>query len=412
MSLSPLHLNIIYKPPTSLTPYARNARTHSPKQVRQIADSLTTHGFINPVVVDAKGTILAGHGRVAAAKLLGLESIPTVCVDHLSEDQIRAYIIADNRLSEKSGWDQSILAAELEYLLTIETDIEITSTGFEYAEVEQMLAKPEESYEDDVPELEATPVSKIGDLWLLGDYRLYCGDSTDASSYMALMSGQKAAMAFTDPPYNIDYEGGEQKKRRKILNDNLGDQFGTFLFKVCQNILTHTDGAVYICMASSELATLQNSFLKAGGHWSDFIIWVKNNFTLGRSDYQRQYEPILYGWRDGITHQWHGRRNQGDVWFFDKPSRSDIHPTMKPIGLVMRAIRNSSSKGEIVLDPFLGSGTTLLAAERIRRVCFAMELDPLYVDAAIRRWQNYTGREEVHANTGLTFNVTSKQQGE
>lgn len=409
----PLNLNITYRGITELKPYARNARTHSPKQIRQIADSLTANGFINPVITDSKGTILAGHGRVEAAKLLGMEAVPTICIDHLSEDQIRAYILADNRLAEKSGWDKSILATELEYLLTIESEIEITTTGFEYAEVEQLIAKPDEqSPDDDVPDLQDLAVSKMGDIWLLGEHRVYCGDATLAASYDALMSGKKAAMTFTDPPYNIDYKGGEQKKRRKILNDNLGDQFGTFLFNVCQNVLSRTEGAVYICMASSELDTLQQAFLKAGGHWSDFLIWVKNNFTLGRSDYQRQYEPILYGWREGETHQWHGRRNQGDVWFFDKPSRSDIHPTMKPIGLVMRAIRNSSSKGEIVLDPFLGSGTTLLAAERIKRVCFAMELDPLYVDAAIRRWQNYTGREAVHADTGLTFNVTSKQQGE
>lgn len=409
----PLNLNITYRGITELKPYARNARTHSPKQIRQIADSLTAYGFINPVIIDNKGTILAGHGRVEAAKLLGMEAVPTICIDHLSEDQIRAYILADNRLAEKSGWDKSILAMELEYLLTIESEIEITTTGFEYAEVEQLISKPDEkAVDDDVPDLQDLAVSKMGDIWLLGEHRVYCGDSTLAASYDALMSGKKAAMTFTDPPYNIDYKGGEQKKRRKILNDNLGDQFGTFLFNVCQNILSRTAGAVYICMASSELDTLQQAFLKAGGHWSDFLIWVKNNFTLGRSDYQRQYEPILYGWREGETHQWHGRRNQGDVWFFDKPSRSDIHPTMKPIGLVMRAVRNSSSKGDIILDPFLGSGTTLLAAERIKRVCFAMELDPLYVDSAIRRWQNYTGREAVHADTGLTFNVTSKQQGE
>lgn len=409
MSQSNLNLNIIYKHITELKPYPRNARTHSPKQIRQIADSLTTYGFINPIIINQNGTILAGHGRIEAAKLLNLETVPTLCIDHLSEDQIRAYILADNRLAEKSGWDKSILSTELEYLLTLESDIDITSTGFEYTEVEQIIDQTDLTDLDDenVPALENQPVSKLGDIWLLGDHRIYCGDAMLADSYTMLMSGKQASMTFTDPPYNIDYQGGEQKKRRKILNDNLGDQFGTFLLTVSQNILSNTTGAVYICMASGELVTLQNAFIKAGGHWSDFIIWVKNNFTLGRSDYQRQYEPILYGWRDGTSHQWHGRRNQGDVWFFDKPIRSDIHPTMKPIGLVIRAIRNSSNKGEIVLDPFFGSGTTLIAAERTKRVCYGMELDPLYVDAAIRRWQKHTDKEAVHAVSKCTFNQTA-----
>lgn len=395
------NLNIIYKQPKSLTPHERNARTHSPKQIRLIADSLETYGFINPIIINGQGTILAGHGRVEAAKLLGMAEVPTISIDHLSDDQIRAYILADNRLAEKSGWDKSILATELEYLLTIESDIEITSTGFEYTEIEQIIGKPENSRDDDnhVPELETRPISKLGDIWELGDHRLYCGDATLHQSYNILLSGRQAAMTFTDPPYNIDYDGGDQKKRRKIMNDNLGDQFDKFLSDVCKNILSHTQGAVYICMASAELDTLQTAFLKSGGHWSDFIIWVKNSFTLGRSDYQRQYEPILYG-----------RRNQCDVWFFDKPTRSDIHPTMKPIGLVVRAIRNNSNKSDLILDPFLGSGTTLMAAERTKRICYGMELDPIYVDAIIRRWQDYTKRDAIHKETRLNFNQIKKER--
>jgi len=238
-------------------------------------------------------------------------------------------------------------------------------------------------------------VARTGEVWLLGDHRVMCGDSTDSGDVGRLMGGKKANMAVTDPPYNVSYgeHGGASGtgRRRTVRNDNLGEGFYDFLLIACQNILSHTDGAVYIFMACAELHTLQRAFVDAGGHWSTFIIWAKNTFTLGRSDYQRQYEPILYGWREGDKHHWCGDRDQGDVWRFDKPTASPLHPTTKPVPLIQRAIENSSSNGDILLDPFLGSGTTLIACERSGRTCYGMELEPHYVDVAVKRWESFTG---------------------
>ena len=229
----------------------------------------------------------------------------------------------------------------------------------------------------------------------MGEHRLACGDSTDREAVQRLIGQSKAAMTFTDPPYNVNY--GEtmkdklRKNSNKIINDNLGDAFEPFLEKACKNMLEFTDGAVYICMSSSELHTLQKAFIAAGGHWSTFVIWAKNTFTMGRSDYQRQYEPILYGWREGVSHYWCRDRDQGDVWQVDKPSSSPLHPTMKPLALIERAIQNSSQAGDKVLDTFLGSGSTLIACERTGRICYGMELEPLYVDIARMRWEAFSG---------------------
>lgn len=402
-------LAISYMPVNELKPYQRNARIHSKKQIRQIADSIDAFGFTNPVLIDAKNTILAGHGRVEAARTMGMKAVPTIRLDHLSENQVRAYILADNKLAEKAGWDKDILAIELQYLISVEDELDIGLTGFESPEIELIVHGMSEDQEGEDPpaqiDYDGPVVTKLADLWNLGDHRVLCGDATKAEDMAALMNGRRAAMVFTDPPYNVDYGKltKKGKKPRPILNDALGEGFGGFLLASCGNFLSVTDGAVYICMSSSELHVLQAAFTKAGGHWSTFIMWVKNTFTLGRSDYQRQYEPILYGWRKGAEHQWCGARDQGDVWFFDKPARNDIHPTMKPVGLIMRALRNSSGRSDIILDPFLGSGSTLIASERMKRICYGIELDPRYVDAIIRRWQQHTGRKAVHAVSGETF---------
>lgn len=399
-------LTITNQPVAALQPYARNARTHSRKQIRQIADSIKAFGFTNPVLVDAKGMIIAGHGRVEAAQLLGMEDVPTIQLDHLTEDQVRAYILADNKLAEKAGWDKAILAIELQHLMTIESEFDITLTGFEYGEIEMVIGEPGQDEPEKPINISGPTVTRPGDAWRLGRHRLLCGDATDPACYEELMTGAKAVMTFTDPPYNVAYSAD---KHREIANDDLGSGFGAFLEAICRNILTHTDGATYICMSCAELPALQSAFIKAGGHWSTFLIWAKNSFTIGRSDYQRQYEPILYGWREGTTRHWCGARDQGDIWFFDKPARNDIHPTMKPVPLAMQAIRNSSNKGDLILDPFMGSGTTLIAAERTKRVCYGMELDPLYVDAAIRRWQKQTGQKAVHAETGQAFDAMEQE---
>jgi DNA modification methylase len=227
------------------------------------------------------------------------------------------------------------------------------------------------------------------------------------SDVEAVLGGELADVCFTDPPYNVNYANGSDKKRgskkRPILNDALGEEFGQLVYDASVNILTVTKGGIYICMSSSELDTLQKAFRSAGGHWSTFVIWAKNTFTLGRADYQRQYEPIVYGWKEGTDHYWCGARGQGDVWFIDKPAKNDLHPTMKPVELIERAIRNSSKSRDIVLDPFGGSGTTLIAAERSGRRARLVELDPKYVDVIVQRWQNLTGTNATHAETGGTF---------
>ncbi|MBV8647858.1 site-specific DNA-methyltransferase [Paludibacterium sp.] len=404
-------LAITYTPVDELKLYERNARTHSNKQIRQIASSIEAFGFINPVIVDGRHRIIAGHGRVEAAKALGMETVPTIMRDNLTEEQIRQYVIADNRLAEKAGWDKNILAIEFQHLLTLEPDLDITLTGFDLPEIELIVHGLTQDF-DDGNLVDVNPskpsVTQLGDVWVLGEHRVGCGDATKSDEVQALMGGKTADMAFTDPPYNVDYET-KDGKHRSIMNDALGDKFEAFLRVACANILQVTKGAIYICMSSSELPALQAAFTQAGGHWSTTIIWAKDSFTLGRSDYQRQYEPILYGWPEGRGHHWCGARNQGDVWFFDKPARNDLHPTMKPVGLVMRSIRNSSPRGGLVLDPFIGSGTTLIAAERTKRICYGMDLDPLYVDATVRRWQRHTGRAAIHGATGKTFDENATE---
>ena len=269
---------------------------------------------------------------------------------------------------------------------------------------------------DDVPEVPETPVTRPGDVWVLGKHRLLCGDSTVATDVQKVLDGVKADLCFCDPPYNVDYAGGvgaeKAGKGRRIKNDALGDAFGQFLYDACVLINTHTDGAVYICMSSSELQTLQSAFKSAGGHWSTFIIWAKDRFTLGRADYQRQYEPILYGWPEGVKRHWCGDRDQGDVWEIARPHKNDLHPTMKPVALVERAIRNSSRKGDLVFDPFGGSGTTLIAAEKTGRHASLIELDPKYVDVIVRRWQDFTGATAVLEGSGEAFEDVQSERGE
>jgi len=391
-----------------LIPYARNARTHEEDQVAQIAGSIAEFGFINPILVGNDNVIIAGHGRLMAAQQLGLNEVPVIVLAHLSEAQRRALVIADNKIAENAGWDEELLKLELADLKDIGFDLDLI--GFSDTELDQLLDDIEgtgDSDEDSVPEVEQVPVSQSSDLWLLGDHRLLCGDSTNAKDLARLMDGGLADMVFTDPPYNVDYGNNAKDKMRgkdrRILNDNLGNDFYAFLKAALSNMLTVTKGACYVAMSSSELDTLQKAFRDAGGKWSTFIVWAKNTFTLGRSDYQRQYEPILYGWREGNDHYWCGARDQGDVWFFNKPVKNDLHPTMKPVELVERAIRNSSKTLDIVLDVFGGSGSTLIACEKTGRHARLMELEPKYVDVIVRRWQDYTGEQAIRASDHRPF---------
>ena len=393
-----------------LIPYARNARTHSPEQVAQIAASIAEFGFVNPVLVGADGVIIAGHARVMAARKLGMTQAPVIVLDYLSAAQRRALVIADNRLAQNAGWDEEMLRVELEALR--EDDFNLDLLGFGVDEMDALLAEPEAEVagntdDDAVPETPETSVTVPGDVWLLGDHRLLCGDATQIDALEKVLAGGLADMVFTDPPYNVNY-GATMKdklrgKKRKIANDNLGDGFEQFLRDACTNILTVTKGAVYICMSSSELHTLQKTFREAGGHWSTFVIWAKNTFTMGRSDYQRQYEPILYGWKEGSDHFWCGARDQGDVWFVKKPVSNDLHPTMKPVELVERAIRNSSKSRDTVLDPFGGSGSTLIACEKAGRQARLIELEPKYCDVMVHRYQEFSGKEAKLEADGRRF---------
>ena len=410
MTVSWLANKIEQWPTTKLLPYSRNARTHSAEQIAQIAASIVEFGFSNPILAGSDGVIVAGHGRWAAAQKLGLEAVPVVVLDHLSPTQRRALVIADNRIAENAGWDDAMLRVELDALR--DDDFDLSLTGFDTDALADLFEGEEggdtgQTGDDEVPESQEAVISRPGDVWLLDGHRVLCGDATDAQSYEQLLQGQKVDMTVTDPPYNVNYANSAKDKMRgkdrAILNDNLGDGFYDFLLAALTPIMANCSGAVYVAMSSSELDVLQAAFREAGGKWSTFIIWAKNTFTMGRSDYQRQYEPILYGWSEGGKHHWCGDRDQSDVWQIKKPHKNDLHPTMKPVELVERAIRNSSRPGNSVLDPFGGSGTTLIAAEKSGRKAFLMELDPKYVDVIVRRWQDWTGKLATRESDGAAF---------
>jgi DNA modification methylase len=404
------NLQVVTWPVEKLIPYARNARTHSAEQVAQVAASIAEFGWTNPILAGADGIVIAGHARLLAARKLGMTEVPVIVLDHLTESQRRALVLADNRLALNAGWDEDMLRVEMAAL--DEDGFNLELVGFTDEEIEGLLRDPEEASagntdDDAVPETPEIAVTVPGDVWILGEHRLLCGDATQMADVEKVLGGGLADMVFCDPPYNVNY-GATMKdklrgKKRKIANDDLGQDFEQFLRDACVNILAMTKGAVYICMSSSELHTLEKAFREAGGHWSTFVIWAKNTFTMGRSDYQRQYEPILYGWKEGTDHFWCGARDQGDVWFVKKPVANDLHPTMKPVELVERAVGNSSKGRDTVLDPFGGSGSTLIACEKVGRQARLIELEPKYCDVIIHRWQEFTGKEASLDGDGRSF---------
>jgi DNA modification methylase len=413
MTISWLADKIEQWPTAKLVPYARNARTHSASQVAQIAASIAEFGFTNPILAGSDGVIVAGHGRLAAAQKLGIATVPVVILDHLTPTQRRALVIADNRIAENAGWDDAMLQVELAALQ--DDNFDLSLTGFDADALADLLAGEETSTEgqtdeDSVPDA-GPSITRPGDVWICGNHRVICGDSTDASTYDTLMAGEIADMVFTDPPYNVDYANTAKDKMRgtdrPILNDNLGAGFHDFLLAALTPTLAHCRGGIYVAMSSSELDVLQSAFRTAGGKWSTFIIWAKHTFTLGHADYQRQFEPILYGWPAEGTRHWCGARDQGDVWNIKKPHKNDLHPTMKPVELVERAVRNSSRPGDIVLDSFGGSGTTMIASEKSDRKARLIELDPKYVDVIVRRWQDYAGAQATRQSDGVAFNAAS-----
>jgi DNA modification methylase len=403
-------------PIDKLVPYAMNPRTHSNVQIGQIARSMEEFGVVNPALVTRDGTVILGHGRILAAKRLGLTHFPVIVADHLTEAQVRAIRIADNKIAENAGWDEDKLSGETAALL--EAKIDLSLLGFSELELKRVLAEVENQQgyidEDAVPEPPQQPVAQEGDEFLLDDHRICCGDATSIDSVKRFLEGRSADLIFADPPYSVNYLGSPRSSAagmsRPILNDNLGPDFAQFLYDCCVAMLAVSGGAIYICMSSSQLHTLYKAFTDAGGHWSTFVIWAKDTFTLGRSDFQRQYEIVLYGWKQGGSHYWCGARNQGDVWFIDKPRVNDLHPTMKPVELVERAIVHSSRKGDLILDPFGGSGSTLIACQKTGRVASLMELDPRYVDVAITRWQAFTGGQAKLASTGQSFEELTRER--
>jgi DNA modification methylase len=414
MQLSDLKLE--HWPTSRLIPYARNPRKND-HAVEQMAGAIREFGFRIPLIVKSTGEICDGHLRYKAAQHLGLEQVPVILADDLTETQIKAFRILVNRSATWADWDDDLLRLELEELQL--GDFDLALTGFDADELLDILAGEETSTEgntdeDAAPEVPDTPVSKPGDVWIMGQHRLLCGDATQPHSYELLFAGQRAQMIWSDLPYNVNYANSAKDKlrgkHRPILNDNLGEGFYDFVYDALSLMLPVCDGAVYIAMSSSELDTLQAAFRAAGGKWSTFIIWAKHTFTLGRADYQRQYEPILYGWPEGASRHWCGDRDQGDVWNIKKPARNDLHPTMKPVELMERSIRNSSRPGDIVLDCFGGSGSTLIAAEKSGRRCFAMELDPKYCDVIVRRWQDFTGQKATSEDGQRIFDEALVEQ--
>lgn len=383
-----------------LIPYANNARTHSKEQINKIRSSLREFGFVNPVLIDKDKNIIAGHGRVTAAKEEGIKEVPCVLVEHLTEAQKKAYIIADNKLALDAGWDNELLALELENLKELDFDVELT--GFNAAEIEDLFSQVhDKDVEDDDFDADAAleeidePVSKQGDIWILGKHRLICGDSTKAETYEKLMGGKKANLCVTDPPYNVNYTAGRENER-KIKNDHMEDKnFYEFLLAAFKNIFTALDdgAGAYIFHADTEGLNFRKAFKDAGFHLANVCIWAKQSLVLGRSDYQWQHEPILYGWKPTGKHRWYADRKQTTIWNFDRPAKSELHPTMKPVPLVAYPIQNSSMRNCIVLEPFAGSGSTIIACEQTGRICYGIELDEKYCDVIVKRYIETTGND-------------------
>lgn len=444
-------MNVEFRLVESLLPYARNSKNHSPEQVEIIAGSIKRFGWTNPCLV-ADGTIVAGHGRVMAAKKLGLARVPCIDLSHLSEIDRRAYVIMDNRSAETgASWDLEMLKLETDFLRDAGLDLEEV-TGFSETDLsdlfEDILEPPSGKTDpEDVPPIPAEPVSRLGDIWVCGVHRIACMDSLSLPAWDLLMGGIQADLCVTDPPYNVSYEGGT-KDKMTIKNDSMSDaKFRQFLVDAHHAMFAvmKPGAPLYVAHSDTEGLNFRAALKEAGFKLSGCLIWQKNSMVLGRSDYQWRHEPILYSWKPGAAHKWYGGRKlttvvdygsgapfeqlpdgrwavtvggatlivsgdakveeaaPGSVIYHDKPSRSDLHPTTKPVGLWEKLIAPSSRVGDVVIDSFSGSGTTILACERMGRVARVAELDPKFVDVAVRRWEQYTGLRAVHAVTGEVF---------
>ena len=378
-------------PLSKLVPYINNARTHSPEQITKLRSSLREFGFVNPVIIDRDYGIIAGHGRVMAAKEEGIEEVPCVFVDYLTEAQKKAYIIADNRFAQDAGWDEELLRVEIEALQGMDFDVGLT--GFNDDEIADLFAGDDKSEAEDddfdlSAALEKASFVQRGDIWTVGRHRLMCGDATSTEDVAALMDGKKANLIVTDPPYNVAFESSDGLS---IKNDKMAnDKFYEFLLLAFQNMAANLEkgGAAYVFHADTEGLNFRKAFVDAGFHLAGCCIWVKNSLVLGRSDYQWQHEPVLYGFLQNGKHYWskNAGRSQTTIWNFDKPKKNKNHPTSKPLDLLAYPIGNSSRENSIVIDTFGGSGSTMMACEQTNRICYTMELDEKYASVILRRF--------------------------
>jgi len=394
-----------------LTPDPANPRRIPDAELEALTRSIREFGLVDPIIARAKDkTVIGGHQRLLAARRLGLKEVPVIFLD-LSKEKAQLLNVALNKIS--GDFDQELLARLLADLAQT-PDLDLTLSGFEEKEIGQLLKGLEARDKRDRSEtldLDAAlrsayenPRARPGDLFQLGPHRVLCGDATKPEDCERLFGGARAAMAFTDPPYNVslgDHGGKQAGKSRRIKNDSMEPEaWQAFCRGWTHNLVNHVDGAVYICMSTKEWATVSSVLAEAGGHWSDTIIWEKDRFVLGRADYQRAYEPIWYGWREGAKRHFAGGRDQSDIWRIERPSDSPLHPTMKPLPLIERAIENSSQAGDVVLDLFLGSGSTLIACERTGRVSYGMELDPHYCSMVLARWEAFSGGKAENVRGG------------
>lgn len=400
-------MQIVYKKVNELIPYINNSRTHSEEQVNQIVASINEFGFTNPLLIDEKDNIIAGHGRLLASKKLKMEEVPCIVLSGLTEAQKKAYIIADNKMALNAGWNEELLKVELENLKELDFDLELT--GFNVDELDDIFQVEEEQeiveddFEVEVPE---EPKAKLGDIYQLGNHRLMCGDSTSQEDVAKLMNGVKADMVFTDPPYNANYSSRVDINRRKpwggILNDKMNyDDFDNFLIDLNSTLYSvlKENSSIYECIDWKHYSQVESIFKEAFNHKST-IIWNKNYFGLG-TYYRTKYEMILFGCKGEKLNVWNGNHDEMDVWDEDREKVNNyVHPTQKPLTISARAIKNSSNVNDNILDTFGGSGSTLIACEQLNRNCYMMELDPKYVDVIIKRWENFTGENAVLLNGG------------
>ncbi len=408
-------MQIIKVKVADLKPYEKNAKKHPKEQIEQIKQSIRQFGMNDPIGIDEHNMVIEGHGRLLAVKELGFEEVECICLSHLSDADKKAYILAHNKLTMNTGFDDTILQSEFAFLR--ESGIDYSATGFSMQEITNLFTVKKLSVEDDdfdvTEALAGEPVTKRGDIWQIGNHRLMCGDSTLEPDVHTLMNGNKANMVFTDPPWNVDYGSNKTHpswKNRSILNDKMTtENFNQFLSRsfVAMKSSIVAGAMVYIVMSAQEWGNIMEAMSSLGFHWSSTIIWFKDSLVLSRKDYHTQYEPIYFGCESEYEPVWYGwsddakrvcplqDRKQSDVWEFPRPKRSDEHPTMKPIPLVERAIMNSSYVDNIVLDLFGGSGTTMVACEQTERICYMMELDPKYCDVIVKRMEKLTGIKAV-----------------